>query len=126
MTDLYPELLRDVEQALTGATLTNIIALKKQGEVVKTTKLRVSYNGEEYDPVDCQSVSVKLENDTILLDIILADDKVVEKPPVPQAEAVVPAKPTDIFILQGDDLEAFQMLSIFAREEHHREKAEDD
>ena len=126
MADLYSTLLKNTESISFGANLTNIIALKSKGEVVmKTKKLLVIYDGEKYEPVDCQSVEVKFEGDTITLDIILAKDEGQLKE-VPQTEAVIPTAETDTFMLQGDDLESFELLSDFHRAENQGQKTGDD
>ena len=114
----------------------NIILLKKRGEViVKVKKLLVTYGGERQEPIDCQAVEIRFEGDTILLNIVLVEDaeaqhKAVQsdKPQVdePQVTAVVPIAATDKFVLQGDDLEAFEMLSDFRREENTGQKTEND
>jgi hypothetical protein len=134
MADLYPVLLKNVEQKQFGVNLTNIIMLKKQGEVeVKTTKLAVIYDGEKQELINCQSVTVKFENDTIILDIVPVNEgdvqTTVDGPQaedVPQIDVVVQAAATDTFLLQGDDLEGFELLSDFRRAENQGQKTESD
>ena len=126
---LYDTLLKNTENISFGVSPFNVIALKKQGEVVvkKVKKLLVIYDGEEYDPVDCQSVEVKFEGDTIILNVVLAEDNEEQQPEnIPQAEAVVPTSKTDTFMLQGSDLDAFKALSDFRRKENLGEKTDDD
>ncbi|MCK4829163.1 hypothetical protein KA005_76275 [bacterium] len=123
MTDLYNALLKNTEDISFGVNLTNIIALKRKGEVVKTVKkLLVIYNGEKQDPIDCQSVEVKFVGNTIILDIVLVEDEEQQTENMPQTETVVPTSKTDAFILQGDDLDAFTVLSDFHREENQGQK----
>lgn len=130
MANLYPVLLKNVEHISFGANLTNIIASKKQGEVVvKVKKLLVTYDGTEYESVDCQSVTVKFVDDSIVLDIVLAKPENTEtsvKDAIPQTEVVVPPTVADTFMLTGDDLEAFELLSDFHRTENQRQKTEND
>ena len=130
MPDLYNILLKNTENILFGANPMSIIAPRKGEVVVKTKKLLVTYNGEEQEPIDCQSVTIKYEADTIILDIVLPlkdeEQKTTTAETVPQAEAIIPASETDTFILQGDDLEAFEMLSDFRREENQAQKTEKD
>lgn len=128
--DLYHILLKDVEPHQFGGNLIDAFASKKKrGEVkVSTKKLLVTYDGEEYAPVDCQSISVKFEGDAVVLDVVLEEGSI--KPDneeengkksledIPQAEAVIPVSETDTFALQGDDLEAFKLLSNFHRAEN--------
>ena len=123
MADLYNTLLKNTEDISFGVSPFNVIALKKQGEVVvkKVKKLLVIYDGEEYNPVDCQSIEVKFEGDTIVLNVVLAKDNEEQQTEnMPQTEAVVPTSKTDTFTLQGDDLEAFERLSDFRREENQK------
>ena len=131
MTDLlYNTLLKNTENISFGVNPFNVIALKKQGEVVvkKIKKLLVIYDDLEYNPVDCESVEIKFEGDTIILNVVLAEEDNEEQPTenVPQAEAVVPTSKTDTFMLQGSDLDAFEALSDFRRKENLGEKTDDD
>lgn len=134
MADLYPILMKNVKQGAFGATLSNIVALQKQGEVgMKAKKLLMTYNGDKYASVDCQSVTLNVEDDTILLDIVLMEDEEHStentsqvKEDVPQTEAVIPASITDTFALQGDDLESFELLSDFHKTENCDQKTEGD
>ncbi|KKK52573.1 hypothetical protein LCGC14_3103550, partial [marine sediment metagenome] len=89
MTDLYPILMKNTEHISFGVNLTSIIVPRK-GEVVKTKKLLVTYGGEEQEPIDCQSVTMTLEGDNIILDIVLVE-KEQPQSSTPQVEAVVPA-----------------------------------
>lgn len=127
MADLYPTLLKNVKHLQYGANLMNIVALqKKQGEVVKTKKLLVTYDGEEYAPVDCQSVTVKMDGDTIILNVVLAKDeditdtKSTEAPGL--ADSVIKTTENDTFLLKGDDLESFEVFSEFRKKENRAEK----
>ena len=127
MADLYNVLLKNTENISFGASPMSIIAPRKGEVVVKVKKLVVTYDGELYDPVDCQSVTVKFEDDTIILDVILTKTKeqsVTED--IPQVEAVIPPSTTDTFMLQGDDLESFELLSEFHRPENQISKTEND
>jgi len=128
MADLYPILLKNTEQKKFGVNLMNIIIPKSKGEVVETKKLLVTYNGEVQEPINCQSITVKCEDDTIMLDIVLVKEN--EEHPatkaVPQAEAVIPTSETDTFTLQGDDLESLELLSDFRKEENQDQKGEND
>ena len=129
MTDLYSTLLKNTEDISFGVNLMGIITSKKQGEVVvkKTKKLLVIFDGDEYDPIDCQSVEVKFVDDTIILNVVLTKDNEEQQVEnAPQAEAVVPTSKTDTFMLQGTDLEAFEALSDFRRKENQREKVDGD
>lgn len=124
---LYPTLLKDTEHISFGVNPINIIAPKKQGEVVvKTKKLLVTYDGEKQEPIDCQSIEVKFEDDTIILDIVLVKDEEQQTENMPQTEAVIPTSETDTFMLQGDDLEAFELLSDFHHAENQGQKTEND
>jgi len=135
MTDLlYNTLLKNTEDISFGVNIMNIITPKKQGEVVvKTKKLLVTYDDLEYNPVDCQSVEIKFEGDNIILNVVLAEDNeeqqtenVPQTENMPQTEAVVPTSKTDTFMLQGDDLDAFEALSDFRRKENQGEKTDSD
>lgn len=127
IADLYPILLKNTLHQSFGINPSNIMLKTKQGEVVvKAKKLLVTYNGEENEPVDCQSVEVKFEDDTIMLNIVTVKDG-QEQPraeDIPQTEAVVPPAVTDKFVLQGDDLEAFELLSDLRRTENQGQKTE--
>ncbi|MEA3341110.1 MAG: hypothetical protein U9R15_14190 [Chloroflexota bacterium] len=129
MADLYSVLLKNTKHTTFGANLTNIIAPKrKRGKVVKTQKLMVTYDGEVQKPVDCQSISVKFNGDAIILDIVSAEKEIEQSEfseDAPQTEAVVPAAVTDKFELQGDDLEALELLSDFRRKENQGEKTDE-
>lgn len=127
MVDLYNTLLKNTEDISFGVNLMSIITSKKQGEVVvkKAKKLLVIYDELEYNPIDCQSIEIKFEGDTIILNVVLAkDNEEHQTENMPQTEAVVPASKTDIFVLQGNDLDAFETLSIFRRKENQEEKAD--
>ena len=125
MVDLYPTLLKNIKTPAFGINPSSIV-FKKQGEVVvKSKKLLVTYDGEKYEPVDCQSVTMVLEGDTIILDIVLIKTEEQVKD-VPRAEAVIPASETATFMLQGDDLEAFSRLSDFSKKENQTQKTEND
>jgi len=121
MADTYPFLLKNVEHKSFGASLTNIISLKK-GEVAMATtkKLVVIYDGDEYEPVNCQSVEIKFEGDTVILTVALAKD---ESQPV--EDAVISTSPDETFELQGDDLEAFEALSDFRNVEYQSKEKND-
>ena len=131
---LFPVLLKNTENISFGVNLMHIITPKKQGEVVvKTKTLLVTDDNLEYDPVDCQSVEIKFEGDNIILNVVLAEDNeeqqtenVPQTENMPQTEAVVPTSKTDTFMLQGDDLEAFELLSDFRHEENRGQKTEND
>jgi len=119
MADLYNILLKNTENISFGANAISIIAPKNQGEIiVKSKKLLVTYDGEEQEPIVCQSVTVKYEDDTIMLNIVLTKDDEKQAEAVPQAEAVIPTSKTDVYTLQGDDLESFEMLSSFRKSEN--------
>lgn len=130
--DLYPTLLKNTEHISFGASPMSIMVPPRKGEVVvKTKKLLVTYGGEAQEPIDCQSVTMKLDGDTIMLDIVLTEEKTEIGQPAlsadaPQTEAVVPAAVTDKFDLQGDDFEALELISDFRREENQGEKTDDD
>ena len=119
--DTYSHLLRDIKQQSFGASLTNIISLKK-GEVAMATtkKLVVIYDGDEYEPVNCQSVKIKFEGDTVILTVVLAKD---ESQPV--EDAVISTSPDETFELQGDDLEAFEALSDFRNVKYQSKEKND-
>ena len=104
-----------------------------------TKKLIIVYDKLEYNPIDCQSATIEFEGDTIRLNVILTKDKDEdEEAPslsqlpdsrlknVPQAKAIIPAAKTDMFMLQGDDLEAFEQLSSFHFEGNQRQKTKKD
>ena len=132
MPDLYSTFLKNTAQIQFGATPFDIVALKeKRGEVMGTKKLIVVYDKLEYNPIDCQSVTMEFEGDTIRLNVTLAKGEESQLPAdqlanVPQAKAIIPAAKTDMFMLQGDDLEAFELLSSFHSAENRRQKTEND
>ena len=129
MADLYPILMKNTERISFGANPMNIVVPRKGEVVVKTKKLLVTYGGEKQEPINCQSVTMKLEGDNIILDIVLVEKEEQSQPStedMPQVEAVVPAAVTDKFMLQGDDLESFELLSDFRRDENQGQKAEND
>lgn len=126
---LYNTLLKNTEDISFGVNLLSIITPEKQGEVVvkKIKKLLVIYDEQEYNPVDCESVEIKFEGDTIVLNVVLAKDNEEQlEENMPQTEAVISTSKTDTFILQGGDLEAFEALSDFRRKENQKEKTDDD
>lgn len=124
--DLYPILLKNTENISFGANLMNIIPQRKGEVVVKTKKLLVTYAGEEQEPIDCQSVTVKFEGDNIILEIVPVNIEKSQVEDVPQVEAVIPAAETDTFLLKGDDLEALELLSDFRKKENQGQKTEND
>lgn len=126
MADLYPVLLKSIDNVSFGANLMNIIALRKGEVIVKTKKLLVTYDGEKQEPVDCQLVEVKFEGDNIILNIVPAKnvDQLPAAKDTPQTKAIIPAVVTDKFILQGDDLEALEALSDFRKKENIAEKTD--
>lgn len=129
MADTYPYLLKDIEHKSFGASLTNIISLKK-GEVAMATtkKLVVIYDGEEYEPVNCQSVKIQFEGDTVILTVaLMKDEPQTEVTPddIPTENAVISTSPDETFELQGDDLEAFEALSDFRNVEYQSKEKND-
>ena len=93
-----------------------------------TKKLVVIYDGDEYEPVNCQSVEIKFEGDTVILTVVLKEDEPqIEVTPndAPAENAVISTSPDETFELQGDDLEAFEALSDF-RNAKNQGKKEDD
>ncbi len=123
MSDLYNILLKNTENISFGADPISIIMPKSKGDVVGTKKLLVTYDGEEQEPINCQSIIVKYEDDTIMLNIILVKEN-EESSVSPQAEAVIPPSKTDTFALQGDDLESLELLSDFRKKENQVQKFE--
>ncbi len=129
MPNIYKVLLKDVEHKSFGASLTNIISLKK-GEVAMATtkKLVVIYDGDEYEPVNCQSVKIQFEGDTVILTVVLMkDEPQTEVTPndAPVEDAVISTSPDETFELQGDDLEAFEALSDFRNVEYQSKEKND-
>lgn len=128
MTDIYKVLLKNVEQKQFGASLTNIIALKK-GEVAMATtkKLVVIYDGEEYEPVNCRSVKIQFEGDTVILTVVLKEDEpqIEVTPNAPVEDAVISTSPDETFELQGNDLEAFEALSDFRNVKYQSKEKND-
>jgi len=126
MVDLYSTLLKDPEQVKFGVSASHIVFDKPpKGEaLVSATKLLVNWNGDNYDPLECKSVSVTLEDGAIHLNVVLMDDKEHIADDVPQTDAVATPDLADKFKLQGDDLESFEMLSLFRKDENKGEKTE--
>jgi hypothetical protein len=126
MANIYSHLLRDVEQKQFGASLTNIILLKK-GEVAMATtkKLVVIYDGDEYEPVNCRSVKIQFEGDAVILTVVLKEDEPqteVTPDDIPTEDAVISTSPNETFELQGDNLEAFEALSDFRDDKNQGKK----
>lgn len=121
MADTYPYLLKNVSQKQFGIKPADLVVLNKKGKAVK--KLVVVYNGEKYEPVNCKEVSVQFQDDTITLNIVLADDK-PQPEESPVTDAVMSTTKDEIFLLKGDDLEAFTALSEFRNNENQNSPTE--
>jgi len=119
MVNTYPYLLKNIENKQFGISTTDLIVLSKKGQVMSTKKLIVVYNGEEYAPVDCKEVSVQFQKDTITLNIVTLEDTKIQTEESPSTDTVVTATKDEIFLLKGDDLEAFTTLSEFRWDENH-------
>lgn len=111
MKSLYPTLLREVETPQYGATLQSIVKLGKRGEQMETRKLVMVLNGDKQDPIECATLNVQIEGDTIVVDVRTAEQPVDEG--APAADGLAVSEMTNNFRLQGEDLDAFEMLSDF-------------
>ncbi len=112
MTDLYPELLREVEVVQFGATLQSLVKLGKRGNQMETKKLVLVINGKRQDPIACNMLNFQIEGDTVTLEASLVADT-EEAPAVDGIDSVMN---DTIFMLQGDDLDALTLLSDFRAE----------
>ncbi len=128
--EIFTVLLKNTCSPTFGAKPSNVVfQKKKQGEVIMNiNKLLVTYDGEEQEPVKCQSISMSISGDTILLDIVprkgeehQAEDT-SQAEDTPQAKAVVSSNVSDMFMLKGDDLESLTLLSDFRNKENQGQK----
>ena len=79
-------------------------------------KLIVSIDGEKLDPVVCSSINIQFEGDTVIVNGS-TENVPEEDTPTEDGVALPVHTSAESFLLQGDDLEAFKILSEFRREE---------
>lgn len=128
MNDLYPYLLRNEKTKQFGATLSSIIPKRKEA-MNKTKKLVVYFNGEEQDSIEVSDVRLFLGGDFIKLHIdTIEEEKENELPTeeegAPSSKGVVDPTQAEIFLLSGDELESFEVLSSFRQKENISENRE--
>jgi len=118
----YPYLLRDESIRQFGASLSNIITLKrKEKSMSSPKKLIVFFDGEEQEPIEVTNVELKFDNDTIVLHInsdrkekSSADKEplqIIASKDVPSEDGIIAPHVEEKFLLKGADLEAFEAMS---------------
>jgi hypothetical protein len=118
MYNLFPYLLRDVNSPSEfGSTLSHII---KGKEIMKQSKkLIVYFNGEEQEAINISSIKMELADDNIILHIDTEKEEISLIEDTPSVDGILIPSSAETFLLQGDDLEAFQNLSEFHNPKNH-------
>jgi len=101
-----------------GSKLSNIIKLNK-GKKSMLKNLIVIFNGEEYEHIVCENISVNIENDNVVLNVVTKKD--IEQPTdenAPTTQAIIAPTKDEVFLLSGDDYESFISLSDCRRPEN--------
>jgi len=102
-----------------GAKLSNIIKLR--GRSMK--RLVVIFDGEKYEPIFCDNINIKLENDEVILELKTSESVQTDNS-IPSEQVMIAPSKDETFILTGDDYSSFIALSEFRRTENITEKKE--
>jgi len=126
MTDLYTTLLREEKVISYGATLHNIVPLTKENKGNKMKKVVITIDGIATEAIICNDLNVKYGNETINIDLhtFVVEKGIAPSPSVDGFGNEEEEVSTSSYELQGDDLDAFAMLSEFRMTQNKTEKIE--